>query len=114
MTLTEEEQYSDDDNYQWSKDSDIDSYLSWEEDRLRLRRRLGLEHRPRHEIVSEEKTWKTPRDKYGREPGGRYRVRNKKSTKKENRSPHRKKQRRKTVRCNHEEPARNGTDTSRR
>ena len=33
-TLTEEEQYSDDESYQWieNSDSDIDSYLSWEED----------------------------------------------------------------------------------
>jgi len=34
VTLTEEEEYSDDESYQWSEDSDsdIDSYLSWEED----------------------------------------------------------------------------------
>ena len=32
VTLTEEEEYSDDESYQWSEDSDIESYLSWEED----------------------------------------------------------------------------------
>jgi len=32
VTLTEEEEYSDNESYQWSEDSDIDSYLSWEED----------------------------------------------------------------------------------
>ena len=34
VTLTEEEEYSDDESYEWSEDSDsdIDSYLSWEED----------------------------------------------------------------------------------
>ena len=34
-TLTEEEQHSDDESYQWSEnsDSDIDSYLSWEKTR---------------------------------------------------------------------------------
>ena len=28
VTLTEEEEYSDDESYQWSEHSDIDSYLS--------------------------------------------------------------------------------------
>jgi len=34
VTLTKEEEYSDDESYQWSEDSDsdIDLYLSWEED----------------------------------------------------------------------------------
>ena len=101
MTLTEEEEYSDDESYQWSEDSDsdIESYLSWEEDSV-------LSTDLDDDIDSEEEDSDLENLDEDMELATKNPQRRTTETPSE--------KRRQTTRCNHEKPARNGTDTSRR